>query len=207
MLPYFLGGILTIIVPAVVLLTWMLWRDDKRESDFEIAKFIADISSRCDQLALTNSSEETRSSLKSLSHDLARKAAELQSEFDVVKPSVIPSLPMQVGHRISSLEASLMIVAECTVILLAIDYWAPLPPICMALAYFVPIVFVSTRYGLIPAFFALAASAVLAAFLFFPPRFSIYVADQQQRLELLAFFGIGLLTIQVIVRQMKKSAK
>ena len=200
---YLLSGVLLVLVPSVLAFAWILWRElqpvQRENSPIRVAEYIADVGTQCRDLADACPDEWTKSVLENLSLDLAAKVSELQSNFvDDVTPPATRAASARLALWPLSVEATLMIVAETTVIMLAIDYWLDLPPTSVVLAYFVPIVFVASRYGFVPAIIALVASALLAAFIFYPPRFSFYVSDRTQLIELLAFSAIMLLSIQVI---------
>ena len=210
MIQYILSAVLIIVVlsmAAFTLLTWIFWREDRRENILgRIAEYMRDVANRCDQLASACSDKQTKGGLESLSLDLTKKAAELQPDFVAgVALSTKRASPVQWSRWPVNLEASLMLVAESTVVLLAIEYWFKPEPICVALAYFVPVVFIATRYGFVPAITGLVASTLLAAFLFFPPRFNLSVADPRQLVELLVFSGIGFVAIQIIAKHKKHS--
>jgi K+-sensing histidine kinase KdpD len=209
MAQYFLGGILAVIVLAMLAFTgiiWIFWREDRRENILShIADYIRGVATRCEQLASACPNQQTKSGLEDLSLELVKKAAALQPDFGAGAAPPTERLSVYSSRWPLNLEAALMIVAESTVILLAIDYLFKLPPICVALAYFIPIVFIATRYGFVPATTGLVASALLLAFIFFPPRFSLYVGDSDQLIELLAFSGIGLVAIPIIATRGKPS--
>jgi two-component system, OmpR family, sensor histidine kinase KdpD len=112
--------------------------------------------------------------------------------------SPTPALSRHWSRWPLNIGAALMVVALSTVILFAGDHVFKLQPISLAFAYFVPLAFIATRYGLVSATIGLIASTLLLAFIFFPPRFSLYVADIDELTELFAFFVIALIAIPII---------
>lgn len=202
MLQLFLDAVLLLFIGALAIFTWIVWEEGRRDKTLrQIAEYMRDAAARCDQLANACRNEKIKSGLENLALDLIKKASELCPELaDDFLIAAQPTPRAQWHKIISEIEVPLMIVAECTVILLVIDYWLKLSPIGVTLAYFVPIVFIATRYGFAAAVCALVASVVLSGFMFFPPRFTVYFDEPRQLLELVIFSGIGLVSIPIIAR-------
>ena len=201
MTQYFVAGILLVVLPPTFIFGWILWRElrpvERETTPIRLAEFVHDMSAQCDALAGTCTDGPTKTALQKLSFDLERKEAEIRSNF--VDDSVDVS-PAPVAFWSQRIEATLMVTAECTVILLAIQYWLALPPTSLVLGYFAPIVFIASRYGFWSAALTLVGSAILAAFIFYPPRFSIYISDGNEFAELLAFSVTALLAIMLVGR-------
>lgn len=64
--------------------------------------------------------------------------------------------------------------------------------------YFVPTALIALRYGSVSAMAAAIASAFIAAFLLYPPRFSLMVDSPLDLLELILFSLLALLASQVV---------
>jgi K+-sensing histidine kinase KdpD len=202
MLKLFLDAVLLLFLGALGIFAWIFWEENRRDKTFQrIAEYIRDAAARCDQLAEGCSNAKLRSGLESLSFDLTKKASEICPELADDPLSGAQSKSSARWYRIASeIEAPLMMVVECTVILVVIDYWLKLPPIGVTLAYFIPIAFIATRYSLAAAVCALVASVLLSGFIFFPPKFTVYFDEPRQLLELLIFSGIALVSIPIIAK-------
>jgi K+-sensing histidine kinase KdpD len=64
--------------------------------------------------------------------------------------------------------------------------------------YLVPTALVAIRFGSVAAMLASIASAVSAAYFLYPPKFSIYVANQLYIGELVSFFILASAASQII---------
>lgn len=203
MLQIFLDTVLLIILGSLVIFAWIAWEEGRRDKTFRrIAEYIREVAGRCGQLADACSNTKTRSELENLSLDLTKKASEICPEIADDALLAGQRAPREQWHKIvSDFEAPLMIVAACTIILSVINYWLKLPPIDVTLAYFIPTAFIANRHGITSAVFALLVSIVLLAFVFYPPRYSIFVEDNRQLLELLLFCGICLVTVPIIAKR------
>jgi K+-sensing histidine kinase KdpD len=96
-------------------------------------------------------------------------------------------------------QTSLALVALGTAMLVAFDMAFDIPHLIFA--YLLPILFVARRFGQFEALTATAVYSVIAAFFFYAPRFSFYVDDVTDFVELTSFCVLALLVIQFFARQ------
>jgi hypothetical protein len=92
---------------------------------------------------------------------------------------------------IANLGISLILLALTTSVLLAVDIFLELEH--LSFAYTIPIFLIAIRYGKILAAIASAASCLIAAFYFYPPRFSLLIDDPMHFTELGCFCVIALM--------------
>lgn len=103
----------------------------------------------------------------------------------------ISTILRPVTSRWRDLLMSLNVVAFTTVILMAANVSIDIPHLIFA--YLVPIIYLAIKFGRVPAFAAIGASALCAAFLFYEPVLSLYIEANEDRLELASFCIVGFL--------------
>ncbi len=161
------------------------------------ADYLREVAVRCDRLARACQHDRTKRELEELSLELADKAIEMKSDFTdpamIARKAPTPRLPL----NLTPLEASLALVALCTVVLLTID--SLLKPGHLIFGFLAPVLFIAARYGGVSALLASLASDLSAMFFLYPPKFSIYVAEQQNFVELFFFSALALLATQFII--------
>lgn len=92
---------------------------------------------------------------------------------------------------ITSLGVSLVLLALTTAALLAVDIFLDVEH--LSFAYILPIFLVAIRYGKTQAVIASAASCLISAFYFYPPKFSIVIDDSMHVAELASFGAMALM--------------
>jgi K+-sensing histidine kinase KdpD len=92
--------------------------------------------------------------------------------------------------------ASLALVAATTGCLLAL---APLLSLNgVTIIYTVPILLSAIWCGILPAVIAVVASILALAFFFYPPHYSLYIADPEDIIDLVVFLSVALVTSHLV---------
>jgi len=85
---------------------------------------------------------------------------------------------------------SVALVAATTTCLLAL---APLLSFSrVTIAYIVPVLLSAIWCGIVPAVLAAFASTIALAFFFYPPHYSVYIADPEHVIDLVVFLSVAL---------------
>jgi K+-sensing histidine kinase KdpD len=101
------------------------------------------------------------------------------------------------GRRwVTPITASLLLVILTTAVLWRIE--AHLKQDHLIFIYFIPTALIAIRYGSISAVFVAIVSSFAAAFFFYAPQFSFFVADPLELMELVLFGMLALLASQVV---------
>jgi len=66
--------------------------------------------------------------------------------------------------------------------------------------YLIPVVIAATRWGIVPALFASICGALVSAFFFFPPYYSMRIKDPQEVINLLLYVFVAIVVSQLGVR-------
>jgi two-component system sensor histidine kinase KdpD len=111
-----------------------------------------------------------------------------------------PALPWEIfsPRWILPTAASVTVVGLTTALLLEIRV-APEPQ-HLIFVYLVPTAWVAIRYGSALAMLCSITSGLSAAYFFYPPKFSIYIANPLHIAELIFFFILALAASQIIAR-------
>jgi K+-sensing histidine kinase KdpD len=97
---------------------------------------------------------------------------------------------------LTPISASALLLVLTTVVLLFLE--ARLKQDHLIFIYFVPTALIAIRYGSLSAMGVAIASAFAAAFLLYPPRFSLMIDNPLDLLELVLFSLLALLASQVV---------
>ena len=95
-----------------------------------------------------------------------------------------------------SAAASIAVVAVSTAVIRIID--AAFEPQHLIFGYLIPTTFIAFRFGSVPAMLTAMASSICAAFILYPPKFSIYISNPLHVAELMFFFVLSIATTQFI---------
>ena len=85
-----------------------------------------------------------------------------------------------------------------TIGLVVINYFVPFN--LVALIYMLPVVLVTTRWGLAPGIIAAVAGAAAADFFFYPPRYTFWINDPQDVVDLVLFLLVAFVTSNLAAR-------
>jgi K+-sensing histidine kinase KdpD len=99
-------------------------------------------------------------------------------------------------RRTTPVVAAVVSIALTTVLLWQID--AQLDHEHLIFIYFLPTALVAIRYGSISAMGVTIACSFIAAYLLYPPRFSLFIDNPLHFLELILFSMLALLASQVV---------
>ena len=91
----------------------------------------------------------------------------------------------------ANLGVSLVLISLTTAALLAVDIFLEVEH--LSFAYGLPIFLIAFRYGKVHAAIASAISCLIAAFYFYPPKFSILIDDPMHVAELVCFCAMALI--------------
>ncbi len=91
---------------------------------------------------------------------------------------------------------SIAVVAVATAVIRIID--AACEPQHLIFGYLIPTTFIAFRFGSVPAMLTAMASSICAAFILYPPKFSIYISNPLHVAELMFFFVLSVATTQFI---------
>jgi K+-sensing histidine kinase KdpD len=97
---------------------------------------------------------------------------------------------------VTPITASLLLLAATTALLWLYD--TPLQHDHLIFIYFLPTALIAIRYGSLSAMLVTIASTFAAAYLFYPPRFSLMLASPLDALELVFFSLLALLASKVV---------
>jgi two-component system sensor histidine kinase KdpD len=101
-------------------------------------------------------------------------------------------LAARLGNTPYSLLASLVLVGAITATLTLLDRLVSLTHV--SIVYLVPVVIAATQFGIVAAVVAAVAGLAASAFFFYPPIYSLQVADPQHLLELPLFVFVAIVT-------------
>ena len=112
---------------------------------------------------------------------------ELRDKMSIAVSTILRPVTL----RWRGLLMSLNMVALTTAILMAANVSIDIPHLIFA--YLVPIAYLAIKFGRVPAFAAIGASALCAAFLFYEPVLSLNIEANEDRIELASFCVVGVL--------------
>jgi two-component system, OmpR family, sensor histidine kinase KdpD len=102
---------------------------------------------------------------------------------------------------------ALSAVLLTTLVLLLVDYWIGADETTLAFIYLLPVVLIAMHYGSTIGVMTSFVSALVAAYLFFPPKFSFFIADRLHIAELGFFLLLAVIAskaVEVVARHDKK---
>ena len=101
-----------------------------------------------------------------------------------------------IDRWVTPITASVLLLSATTALLWIFD--APLKHDHLTFIYFVPTALIAIRYGSLSAMWVIIASNFAAAYLLYPPHFSLRVDSPLDILELVFFSLLALLASQVV---------
>ncbi len=110
--------------------------------------------------------------------------------------SAVDSMSASFNSRWYGLAASVCIVTLSTATVLVADQYFEMPHLIFV--YMLPIFFVAAKFGRMAALLAVVGSGLCAAFFFYAPKFSLYISDTKDLMELFWFCAIAILMSQFI---------
>jgi len=93
---------------------------------------------------------------------------------------------------------AVLLVAGLTVIMIGLIEEAGLTH--GSVLYLIPVMIAATRWGLLAALAAAVTGGLAAAFFFYPPRYSFYIRDPQEVVDLTLFIIVAVITSQLASR-------
>jgi two-component system, OmpR family, sensor histidine kinase KdpD len=74
-----------------------------------------------------------------------------------------------------------------------------------AIIYLIPVTFVATRWGLVPALTAAVAGSVAAEYFFYDPTFSFVISDPQEIVDLILYISVAVVTSPLAASQKRQA--
>jgi two-component system, OmpR family, sensor histidine kinase KdpD len=105
--------------------------------------------------------------------------------------------------QFSPIATALALVAATTIVIFGLISLVDLRH--GAIIYLIPVTFVATRFGLVPALVAAAAGSLAAEYFFYEPTFSFVINDPQEVVDLLLFILVAVVTSQLAASQKQQA--
>lgn len=107
-------------------------------------------------------------------------------------------LSERVRQDVRGIGMAVLMVAGLTVIMIGLIEEAGLTH--GSVLYLIPVMLAAARWGVLPALAAAVTGGLAAAFFFYPPRYSFYIRDPQEVVDLTLFVIVALITSQLASR-------